>query len=179
MRKRINIQRASVSTLLIVGTLFIVIFVLTVYVKLPVIDTTRSNAASSPTSLPTQSPKSLERAEKKLLKGVPDFPIYPGAQILHSYIKHEKNLVGYEAEWQASDTVSNITSWYVNSLTTAGWTVTRIPELLAKITPPGPVDEIEFMVTAVKNNTTVNLIIENEQDLTISHIHAEFPLRKP
>jgi hypothetical protein len=177
MKKAAHSSISIVITLCIMGTLF---FVTALIVSRPgknLVDTSRSNAAK-PQVTTTRREVSLERAEKKLLNAIPDFPIYPGTSIEHSYVKREGDLVGYEVEWKTFDTVAVVTQWYVQALPVAGWTVTRTPDALATITPPGPLTDIEFMVTAVKNNTQVNLIIENEHGGAETEIYAEFPLRK-
>jgi hypothetical protein len=63
--------------------------------------------------------------QKQLAPGFPDFPVYPGAQIIVSRkeTKATENKNGYSAEWTANGdkNVTDVANWYTNELVKKGW----------------------------------------------------------
>lgn len=172
-----RVQKSRLTPLFIVGGLLLVAILL-VNRSDRTVDLTRSRADTTqplPSSMPNTS---LQKIEGKLLDQIPDIPLYPGVEIDYSYEKRDGNKVGYEMELKTPDTATEITNWYLTALPAAGWTLVRTPESIATITPPGPPTDIEFMIVATKDDTKVNLIIENEGGAPKSEIYAEFPLRE-
>ena len=156
----------------------VIIFILVTLVILRTVisqqEQTKSDAAANNTS-PSIS---LNKVEGTLLPQIPDFPLYPGVEIDYSYEKRDGNKVGYEVELKTPDTATVIANWYLQALPAAGWTITRTPESIATITPPGPPTDIEFMIIAEKDGREAIFIIENEGGSPESEIYAEFPLKE-
>lgn len=167
----------TVFNVVTVGTIITSVLITANRTSQSVVDNTRSSASEIPPNSNQQL--AMERAEGVLLDGIPDFPAYPGSAVKYSYVKRDVNKIGYEIGWEAPARVYTVTKWYLDTLPLDGWTITGITDGFVRITPPGPLSDIEFMVAAEKGNTSVNLIVENEDGGPESEISAEFPLRKP
>ncbi len=153
--------------MVILGILF---FSLILFLRLSdatVKDTVRGKAQ---TSAITDAPPrvSIEKAQGKVISGIPDFPVYPGAHVEYSYIKREGKRTGYEIEWEAPAGVETLTKWYIANLPKYGWVLPDVPI---------PMRDSEVMIDASKNGRPVRLIIENEDGLPESEIAVEFPLQ--
>lgn len=75
-----------------------------------------------PTPIPTQQ---IIEAPKAMVADFPQFPVYPGAEIVKSSqrakaINTGKDLV---AEWKVQGSVIEIMQWYIPRLQEQGWTV--------------------------------------------------------
>lgn len=122
----------------------------------------------SETVIPIQEPGKTE-VEGMLILDFPELPVYPGATTISSYKKQEGEKVGFEANWEADESVSEVMVWYINALKEAGWVFEEEPE---------DVDEIfEQFLIAAKDEIRVYLTVEREEGAEKSEISAEFPLQ--
>ena len=104
--------------------------------------------------------------EGQLIAGFPEFPVYPGANIVSSYKKQEGDKVGFEANWEADASVNEIIVWYIDALRESGWVFEEEPELDYTS---------EQQLIARKDETTVYLTAEREEGVT--EINAEIPFQ--
>ena len=112
------------------------------------------------------------KTDKKagLVAGFPQMPVYNNARIENSYIKKERNLVGYEANWLTTDPVYVVMKWYMKELGRAAWQLVTPPE--------DPAADSEQYSVWKKGNKVLILNVEQEVRAE-TEIHAEFPLQKP
>jgi len=155
-----HVQNKSYFSYLVIAVVLLVIVVVTGFL-LP--------RKSSEESIPIQEPGKTE-VEDTLILGFPEFPVYPGATTISSYKKEEGEKVGFEANWEADASVSEVMAWYINALEEAGWVFEEEPE---------DVDEIfEQFLIAAKDEIRVYLSVEKEEEGAKKvEISAEFPLQ--
>ena len=124
------------------------------------------------TSRKTPPVATFAKTDKKagLVAGFPQMPVYNNARIENSYIKKERNLVGYEANWLTMDPVAVVMGWYVGELARVGWQLETPPE--------DPAADSEQYSVWKKGNKILILNVEQEVRAE-TEIHAEFPLQKP
>jgi len=122
---------------------------------------------SSEELIPIQEPGKTE-VGGMLIPDFPELPVYPGATTISSYKKQEGEKVGFEANWEADASVSEVMVWYINALREADWVFEEEPV----------VDETsEQFLIAAKDEIRVYLNVEREEGAEKSEISAEFPLQ--
>lgn len=124
------------------------------------------------TSRKTPPVATFAKTDKKagLVAGFPQLPVYKNARIENSYVKRERNLVGYEANWITTDPVYVVMGWYIQELQRVGWQLVTPPE--------DPLADSEQY--AVFQKGSLELIFNVEQETRDeTEIHAEFPMTKP
>ena len=124
------------------------------------------------TSRKTPPATTFAKTDKKsgLVAGFPQMPVYKNARIENSYIKKERNLVGYEANWLTMDPVAVVMGWYVGELARVGWQLETPPE------DPAADSEQYSVWKKGKRELILNVEYESRNE---TEIHAEFPLTKP
>lgn len=95
----------------------------------------------------------------------PEFPRYPGIQVLKSYRKTLGNNEGFTVIWEATDAVDEVTRWYVKELVGQGWEVEG---------PDAPGSEDEQVLAIRKSGQVFNFIIKNdgERDMTLIFVES-------
>ena len=152
-------QNKSYFIYLLVAVVVLVIVAVTVFIL---------SIKPSEELSPIQEPGKTE-VGGMLIPDFPEFPVYPGATTISSYKKQEGEKVGFEANWETDDSVSEVMVWYINALKEAGWVFEEEPE---------EVDEIfEQFLIAAKDEIRVYLNVEREEGAEKSEISAEFPLQ--
>ena len=117
-----------------------------------------------------QAPVTIEpgktELEGQLVAGFPEFPVYPGANIVSSYKKQEESKVGFEANWEADASVSEVIVWYIDALRESGWVFEEEPDDLSIS---------EQSLVAKKDNLRVYLTVE--EGVSITEINVEIPFQ--
>ena len=104
--------------------------------------------------------------EGQLVPDFPEFPVYPGANIVSSYKKQEESKVGFEANWEVEASVNEIMVWYSDALKESGWVFEEEPV----------VDETsEQQLIVRKDETRVYLTVE--EGVLITEINVEIPFQ--
>jgi hypothetical protein len=117
----------------------------------------RNEASAAPTS---------NQIEGTIIDDFPDFPFYPGAQVLSSQrtAAYGKQPVSYQAYFESKDSVSKIVKWYKENLVKAGW----------KIDPESDTSQPEEQTLSVSNSSREGTVfVENEGSETFISIHVQ------
>lgn len=109
----------------------------------------------------------ISRYEQSLPPGMPDFPVFPDAQLVSSYDKKEAGKVGYDAKWESNTPITDIVYWYQ-------YQFTRNPEWTIIESPFNPKATESFYIVE-RNGTRFVLIVEVEDAKT--EITLEVALR--
>lgn len=115
----------------------------------------RKGTRVNPAPVKQNIPSSVTQLEGALPEDFPDFPVYPDASLTNSQItKATPNQPGVYQEFLSSDSkVADIIAWYVQYLSTAGWTIVRMPDETT------PTDQ-----NIVASNTKFKLTINVEKE---------------
>ena len=139
---------------------------LTLGVKRPVDKTIFINEASE---VETAEPGKTE-IEGGVIYDFPQFPVYPGANIVSSYKKEEGDRVGFSTSWVSGEPVGEITNWYVGELQDLGWIILISPD-------PDPLGEYsEQFIQVAYGELKANIIIEAGEG-KYTQIDIEFPIQ--
>lgn len=143
-----------VPTLAKVILLFILVFSLIAYLFV------RKNILEPPVQK-EEAPKqvatdpSFNEALGQLLPGFPEFPLYPGAELVGSAevnLPDEPNQ-GYRVKWITKDLVPQVMGWYLEALSQTGWVVEE---------PNDPEAEGEQVANIRKDDFKGYLAVESE-----------------
>lgn len=126
----------------------------------------KSNTSKLDSNKPkeTRTIKPVEQSTGSLVKDYPEFPSYPNAELTssqHSEPDSMSSKNSFQSYYETSDSVAKIMKWYVSTLKTQGWTITRMPD------PETPTDQ---NIAATKGSlyATVNAEEEGDEGTTIS-----------
>jgi hypothetical protein len=102
----------------------------------------------------------------KLVVGFPDIPVYPKANLISSVSEPNADGIIYQSIWEVSESVPNISSWYIKSLEDSGWIIDVKPADLNA-------NDIQNIIS-IKGDNTLNLAIIKKAEKKKVEITAEF-----
>ncbi len=114
---------------------------------------------------PSKEPGKTE-LEGELVAGFPELPVYSGSALVNSYKKQEADMVGFEANWETDGTVSEIMSFYIETLPEEGWVIKEMPDT---------VNLYDQQLIAERDKTRFYLTVEEGEEKT--EINVEIPLQ--
>ena len=148
------------------GFLVLAFFVLSIGIGLALLKKPKDTKVTPASQAPeiTIEPGKTE-LEGQLVVDFPEFPVYPGANIVSSYKKQEGEKVGFEANWEVDVSVGEIMVWYIDSLSQSGWVFEEEPV----------VDRTsEQFIIAQMDELRVHLSVEREEGITEINVEVPF-----
>lgn len=121
---------------LLLGVLFLLDTFLILQIKLkkpqePVYVSTQKGVLK----LPKEPEHQVIKAENRLVKGFPEVPVHPQAELVGSSQTTDYTGIHYEAGWKIKGTSPDYLDWYVKALAEQGWKITEKPEGVDYLTP--------------------------------------------
>lgn len=108
---------------------------------------------------PTRMVEKIEEIKEQLIAGMPGVPLYPNATIKESFKRTLGETYVYTVNMTTEASMSDILSFYQTELTNDGWTITVIPENIAKV-------EDEAGLEASKGDMSLLITLESEDQPT-------------
>lgn len=155
-------QKKSLAVPLVIGFLVTVCLVL-LFVYYRSSQTSPSLPLPAPLPLTSPSPtrmvEKMEEVKGQLIAGMPNVPMYPDATLHESFKRTLGEQYVYTANMTTEASMSDILSFYQTELTNDGWTITAIPENIAKV-------EDEAGLEASKGDMSLLITLESEDQPT-------------
>ena len=101
-----------------------------------------------------------------LVEDFPEFPVYPSATLINSVRRSDDESDAFEAVWQTSANIAEVSQWYGQQFDSQNWLVLSAPENI--------VAEEQFFQVIDEDGTNINLSLEKEEGATVITVEVPF-----